>query len=107
MKDEYQTEIIAMKAALSERQGEIVDVETLINFMTYYLNNLDAVFLKATPEGRVKIAGSIFPEKITLDDLKHRTITLGRQYYQIASAKASSQFKYTKRIFLGTNTSWS
>lgn len=94
MKEEISARLFTKKTALSDTKAGIMDLDTLTSFVKFYLSHLDQIFLKASPEGRVKIAGSIFPKRLTVNELKNRTATLGRQYYQIATSKPFTQFKY-------------
>lgn len=94
MKSELESQLFAKKAALSDRKFEVLEIDELINFMIHYLNHLDLVFLKASPEDRIKIAGSIFPKKLIIENGNIQTVILGRQYYQIGAPNFPCQSKY-------------
>ena len=90
MKNEYDAEIITKKGLLAEKKMMELDIDIILEFIVYYLSHLDRVWLDATPEGRVAIAGSIFPDGVIWDGKQFRTATLGLGYKATQDAKNAS-----------------
>ncbi len=90
MKNEYDAEIITKKGLLAEKKMMEVDIDIILEFVVYYLSHLDRVWLDATPEGRVAIAGSIFPDGVVWDGKQFRTAKLGLGYKATQDAKNAS-----------------
>lgn len=80
MRDEVDIQIAEKQSLLSEKKIDMLDIDALIDFIKYYLANLDAIFVKSPPEGRLAIGCSIFPDGLVYDDGKFRTPTIGRAY---------------------------
>jgi site-specific DNA recombinase len=80
MKDSLDQQYIVKKGLLSEKQIDKIDIETVLQFITFYMTNLDRVWADASPEGKLAIAGSIFPLGITVENGELRTATLGLAY---------------------------
>ncbi len=88
MKEEIKIQIVAKQSLVSEKKMDIKDIDTVLNFMEFYLNNLDKIFLKSSPEGRMKIGCSIFPEGVFFDGTNYRTPTIGLGYALIKQFEA-------------------
>lgn len=73
---EFKLEDINSKVYSVER------LEPIINRALTTLTSLDIIYCKSTSEEKRKLIGSMFPEKITFENLKHRT------------AKTSEPFNY-------------
>ncbi len=80
MKDEYQSLIAVKESLLSEKKIDITKIDTILEFVSYFMSHLDQVFIKASPEGRLAIASSIFPDGVIFDGPQFRTPKLGRGY---------------------------
>lgn len=80
MKKEYDAEIIVKEGLLAEKRMMEIDIDTILEFVVFYLSNLDRAWLDASPEGRVDIGGSIFPDGVVFDENEFRTATLGHGY---------------------------
>ena len=90
MKNEYDAEIITKQGILAEKKLLEIDIDTILEFTVYYLSNLSRIWLDATPEGRVAIAGSIYPNGVVFDGKEFRTATLGLGYEAAKKAKYTS-----------------
>lgn len=97
MKEELQTEIMTKETLLPEKKMDIRDIDTVLEFMKFFLTNLDKLFLRATPEGRMAIGSSIFPKGITYEDGKCRTDEIGRGY-ELIRHYATSKGDYVPRV---------
>ena len=80
MKDDYKTQIAVKESLLAEKRIDLTNIDIVLEFICYYMSNLDKVFVKATPEGRLKIGGSIFPNGVVFENGAFRTPQLGRGY---------------------------
>lgn len=80
MKEEIETDLAIKNGLLSEKKIDKIEVDTALQFMKYYLSNLEKIFFKATPEGKLKIGCSIFPDGVVFDGQNFRTPELGRIY---------------------------
>ena len=90
MKNEYDAEITTRKGLLAEKKMMELDIDKILEFIVFYFSHLDRVWLDATPEGRVAIAGSIFPDGVVWDGKQFRTVTLGLGYEATKNAKNAS-----------------
>ncbi len=97
MKEELQTEIMTKETLLPEKKMDIRDIDTTLEFMKFYLTNLDKLFLRASPEGRLAIGSSIFPKGVTFEEGKCRTDEIGREYATIRHY-ATSKGDYVPRV---------
>lgn len=79
-KDDIKTRIVVKKGLLSEKRIDIIEIDTVLKFMRFYLTHLDTLFIKASPEGRLKIGSSMFPVGVVFDGKVIRTPILGRGY---------------------------
>ncbi len=80
MRDEYETLIVVKESLLAEKKIDLTDIDIVLEFICFYMSNLDKVFTKAIPEGRLKIGSSIFPNGLVFDGVAFRTPQLGRGY---------------------------
>lgn len=80
LKDELASEIAIKNGLLNEKKIEKIDIQTVLEFMVYYLSNLDKIFLKASPELKLKIGCSLLPFGIVYENNSYRTPILGRGY---------------------------
>lgn len=80
LNSELEAEVITKEGIISESSLEKIDIETVLAFINYYMQNLDKLWLRATPDGKLKLAGSMFPEKLTFEKGKNQTATLGLAY---------------------------
>ncbi len=87
MKNEYDTEIVVKKGLLAEKKMLEIDIDAILEFVVFYLSHLDRAWLDATPEGRVAIAGSIFPQGVVWDGKQFRTEVIGLGYEAVKNAK--------------------
>ncbi len=94
MKEEIVSEIAIKNGLLNEKKMDKIDIETVLEFMVYYLTHLDKIFLKASPQLRLKIGCSLLPFGIVFENGSYRTPLLGRGY------KLTNEF-YTTPIKLG------
>lgn len=97
IKEQLKTEILTKETLLPEKKMDIRDIDTVLEFMKFYLIHLDKLFLRAIPEGRMAIGSSIFPKGITFEDGKCRTDELGRGYEMIRHY-ATSKGDYVPRV---------
>jgi len=95
MKEELKTEILTKETLLPDKKIGIRDIDTTLEFMKFYLTNLDKLFLRAIPEGRLAIGSSIFPKGITFEDGKCRTDEIGRGY-ELIRRYATSKGDYVQ-----------
>ncbi len=84
-KREIDIQILVQKGLLSEKKLQRLDIDEILNWMVFYISNLDRVWLDATPEGKLKLGSSIFPEKLIFENGAYRTPVLGRFYELIRS----------------------
>lgn len=87
MKNEFDAEIVTKKGILAEKKMMELDIDIILEFIVYYLSNLDRAWLDASPEGRVAIGGSIFPDGVQWDGKEFRTARLGLGYEATRKAK--------------------
>ncbi len=90
MKNEYDSEIVTKKGLLAEKKMMEVDIDTILEFIVYYLSHLDRAWLDASPEGRVAICGSIFPQGVVWDGKEFRTSEIGLGYKAVKDEKNTS-----------------
>lgn len=73
IKVEIAGQVERIEAQLTSQNNHIPDVEVLLNKTLSSISNLDKLYKEATTEGKRKIIGSIFPEKITFEKNEVRT----------------------------------
>jgi site-specific DNA recombinase len=87
MRDDYEIQIVDKQGLLAEKKSLKVDIKVLMKFIVYYLSHTGEVWLNASPEGRVAIGGSIFPDGITFDGKTTQNRNLGLAYKLIDDFK--------------------
>ncbi|MBI3379168.1 recombinase family protein [Candidatus Gottesmanbacteria bacterium] len=97
IKEELENEIMTKKTFLPDKKMDIRDIDTTLEFMKFYLTNLDKLFLRASPEGRMAIGSSIFPKGVTFENEKCRTDVIGREY-DLIRHYATSKGDYVPRV---------
>lgn len=80
IKDDLESQIAIKKGIKSEMNLEALDIKTILNFMKYYLTNMDIIFSKANIEDKYKLGCSIFPEGVLFEKDAYRTPLLGHAY---------------------------
>lgn len=103
MKEDIKIQLMGKKSLLSEKKIDKIDIDTTINFMKFYFENLDKIFLKASPEGRLKVGCSIFPIGVIFDGYDYRTPELGLGY-KLISDFISSPSTLVSRLGLEPRT---
>ena len=94
IKDELETQMVVKQGIVSEKKIDQLDIKTTLEFMKYYLTHLDEVWLKASVEGKYKIACSIFPKGLYFLTKSYQTPLLGTGY---RLPKNTSPSKYPGR----------
>ena len=87
MRKDYDVDITVKEGLLAEKRMMEMDIDIILDFIVYYLSRLDQVWLDASPEGRVAIAGSIFPNGVVFSKNQFRTATLGFGYEAVRQAR--------------------
>ena len=110
LRDEYDTEIEVKMGILAEKKLLRTDIDIVLEFMVYYLSNLDRVWLDSTPEGRVAITGSIFPSGVVYNGKSFSNHSLGHGYKLIVDIsndivsgepeRIRTSNQYLKRVLL-------
>lgn len=83
LRDDLKIRIVAQQSLANEKKMDIIDIEAMKSKLTYYLSNLDKVFINADPETRYRIGCSINPKGFTFEGNKVRTPELGYCYQAI------------------------
>lgn len=90
IRDTLKVKIASQESLKSEKKIDILNIDTVINVLEYYLRNFDQLFIKLDPESRYRIGCSINPKGIYFEDKKLRTPELGPAYHAISQLSASS-----------------
>jgi site-specific DNA recombinase len=96
-KEELKIEYVTKKSLLNEKAIDRMDIETILEWMTYYLTNIDILWTKASIQVRHRIQRSLLPEKMTFDDKCLRTPKLGLAYRLNELFEAQKASKYPGR----------
>lgn len=80
MKEELKIQIFSKRQLLGEKKQDKAGVQEVLAFMRFYLRNLDKIFTKASLEGKLAIAGSIFPEGLVYNNNTFIEPSLGYCY---------------------------
>lgn len=102
LKEELKIEYIAKKSLLNEKTIDRIDIEMVLEWMTYYLTNIDILWKKASIEVKHRIQMSIFPEKITFTEKSLRTPRLAYTYKLNELFYAQKFSKYPQVIDIRT-----
>lgn len=102
IKQELNNQIIVKRGILGENKLEVIDLKTVISFMEYYLTHLDEVFVKASLEGKLAIACSIFPSGLLFDKITYRTPQIGFGYNLNAILESLSQTRHPEILLVQT-----
>lgn len=97
IRDELKNEIVVKQGLVSEKKLDMMDIKTLLNFMQYYLTHLDECFVKASLEGKLVIACSIFPSGLLFDKEDYRTPELGFAYSLNYLSEINGQSLHARR----------
>ena len=73
MKEELKIEYMTKKGLLNEKKIDRMDIEIILEWMSYYLTHIDTLWIKAAVDVRHKMQYSIIPEKMTFDGKSLRT----------------------------------
>ncbi len=73
IKSKLEPEIDRLIVKVGELSNNTTDVREMIDFGFYFLNNLDKLFIEAGLEGKRRIIGSTFPEKLLYQNRTYRT----------------------------------
>lgn len=92
MKEELNTKKYSQSTLLPEKKMDIRDIEATINFMKFYLCNIDSLFLRANAEGRHAIGCSIYPLGVVFEKESYRTPQLGLEYKEMKQLAASQYY---------------
>lgn len=91
MRDEYDARITILQGQLMDKKLLKMDINTLLNFIRYYFTHIAEAWLNATPEGRVAIGSSIFPDGVTYNREIFSNHSLGRGYVLNANTKKKNE----------------
>lgn len=94
MKDELNLEYATKRSLLNEKKMDRLEIETVLEWMSYYLTHFDEAWEKADIKVKHMIQGSLLPEKMTLDGKSLRTPKLGYAYSLNEFYEASKNAKY-------------
>jgi site-specific DNA recombinase len=97
MKDELNLEFATKKSLLSEKKIDKIEIETVLEWMTFYLTHFDKAWDRAEILVKHMMQSSLLPEKITLDEKILRTPKLGSAYRLNELYEAQKFSKYTRR----------
>ena len=78
MKSRIQTAINDIQAKIDVLQSNKKSIAPQLNYSLSLLNNLDRVLLEAPVETKIKMLGSMFPEKIEFDGKNYRTASYNK-----------------------------
>ena len=78
MKSRIEEEISKLNQKIGAIQSSKKNLVPQLNYSLSLLNNLDRVFLEAPVETKVKLLGSMFPEKIQFDGKNYRTASYNK-----------------------------
>ena len=78
MKGRTESEMNTLKRKIETIQSCKKSLTPQLNYSFSLLNNLDRVFLEAPVETKIKMLGSMFPEKIEFDGSKYRTASYNK-----------------------------
>lgn len=97
MLDEINSQIAIKQGVIAEMKLTVVDIETILNFIKYYMTNFDKAWIASSVEGKQAIAGSMFPSGLTISKNKVRTATLARYYKLTKSLGQGVSLPVTRR----------
>jgi len=106
IKQELTHQIIVKRGIIGENKIDVLDLRTILNFMEYYLTHLDECFLKASLEGKLAIACSVFPSGLLFDKTTYRTPEIGYGYNLNAILQSFSQTKHARISLVQTLNSF-
>ena len=78
MKSRAEKDIATLNNQIETFQSGKKNLASQLNYSFSLLNNLDRVLLEAPVETKVKMLGSMFPEKIEFDGTKYRTASYNK-----------------------------
>lgn len=80
MKDDIELEKVVKQGVLSEKKLERIDIDTILEFIVYYLGNTKRAWYDATLEGKYALGCSMFPNGLVFENGEFRTPQLGYSY---------------------------
>ena len=94
IKDKLNMEYITKKSLLSEKQIDKIEIDTVLEWMTFYLKNLDKAWERANIAIKHRIQSSLLPNKMTFDGKTLRTPELGLAYRLNELYEAQNNLEY-------------
>ena len=76
-KEKLMPEYLSQKALLSDKKLERIDIEIVLNFVTYYLQNISTMWEHASIEAKIAIQCSAFPQGVYFEKDSCRTPEIG------------------------------
>lgn len=78
--DEIKVEIAVKEGLLQEKQLDAMDIDTVLNWVRFYLANIDRAWLDASIEGKHKIMCSIWPDGLSWNGKEFSNTKIGLAY---------------------------
>src|SRR4051812_41141587 len=88
IKNDYEARISTLEMKLTAAAAENPSIEPLLKKALFNLCNLDQLYKESDNKGKRDIVGSIFPEKLSFDNINFRTARLNEAAELIYSQEA-------------------
>ncbi len=89
--------MVGCKAELSETNMEVAEMETCINYVTKFIEDLPTFWIRLYPKERIKLNNIIFPNGLNYENGAYRTPQTHSIYGEIQSISSAKNDELTSR----------